>query len=250
MNNISEKDSVNVELHNSYQALLNYAKEHQIPLNIKFETFQREYFNGQYKNLESYLTVYYNILKPEKTLDTRLEFTKESQWYYNTGTKLPLEPRYDKYNLLSNLRAGDIVYEANGGFGITGHIAIVEGLFYDYTLNKRYVRLIEAIGQGVVRSVLDDQRFDDRAAEILRTNLPYYVCKKVIAFCIGQLGKSYKLDFMKETSADEADWYCSELVWAAYYNQGLNIETQSIVNEPGVTPRDIKNCDKISTVVV
>jgi len=54
-----------------------------------------------------------------------------------------------------------------------------------------------------------------------------------LRFCVGQLNKSYMIDFKKDTSAAEKDWYCSELVWAGYYIQGIDIETTGLYNEPG-----------------
>ena len=64
---------------------------------------------------------------------------------------------------------------------------------------------------------------------------------KAVDFCISQLGKKYFLDLAKNTSKNQKDWYCSELVWAAYKNQGIDIESNDFFNEPGVTPRDIVN---------
>ncbi len=66
---------------------------------------------------------------------------------------------------------------------------------------------------------------------------------KAVSFCVNQLGDAYKLDLAKDTSKDEIDWYCSELVWAAYYNEGIDLEKTGI-NEPGVTPRDIRDGNK------
>ena len=78
------------------------------------------------------------------------------KWYYNTGERLPRAANYSKYNLLKIVEPGDIIYEANGGLGVTGHIAIVEGVFYDEKYQQYYIRIIEAIDAGVCRSVLDD----------------------------------------------------------------------------------------------
>ncbi len=232
-------------LRDGYQRLMDYAETHNIPLSITFENFQSEYQAGTYRDIDQYLDTYYNLLKPEDVKDQTLEFVDVPKWYYNTGTSLPQMPHYSKYDLLYRLKVGDILFEANGGHGITAHIAIVEGKFYDYHLNTRYVRIVEAISDGVVRSVVDDQRFDDRAVTILRTAEPFAIRRQAVDFCVSQIGKKYLLDFAKETSRDEPDWYCSELVWAAYYNLGLDLETDSLLNEPGVTPRDIKNCDKL-----
>lgn len=90
------------------------------------------------------------------------------KWYYNTGTSLPQLPNYSKYNLVNYLAKGDIFYEKKGGSGITGHIAIVEGRFYDNNKKKYYYRIIEAIDCGVSRSVLDDDRVDDKGVQIYR----------------------------------------------------------------------------------
>ncbi|MBQ9862641.1 MAG: hypothetical protein IJM28_01905, partial [Lachnospiraceae bacterium] len=63
------------------------------------------------------------------------------------------------------------------------------------------------------------------------------------------LGKKYSLDFAKDTSSSEKDWYCSELVWAAYKNQGIDIEVAGN-GEPGVTPRDLRNSSLTYTVSI
>ena len=70
-----------------------------------------------------------------------------------------------------------------------------------------------------------------------------------LIFCSIQLNKKYQLDFAKDTSSNELDWYCSELVWAGYMGQGIDIEYRhwtGLRGEPGVSPRDIKGCDKVA----
>lgn len=194
-----------------------------------------EYSIGYYEN-----TVYYSSSSSSSS--------GSDLWYYNTGTSLPKIPNYKKYGLTSIVKKGDILYEANGGFGITGHIAIVEGIFYDESKKKSYIRVIEAIDNGVVRSVLDADRIDDRAGTIYRVSSATSSQKTAaIDFCISQLGKKYVLDFQKDTSANEKDWYCSELVWAAYKRQGIDIEDTGL-NEPGITPRDIIRSNKTKKI--
>ncbi|MGN0593640.1 MAG: hypothetical protein ACI4I6_00645 [Hominimerdicola sp.] len=67
--------------------------------------------------------------------------SNKNNYYYNTGTSCPKKASYGKHykipntnhytrSLLKSVKKGDIIYEAAGGFGITGHIAIVEGKFY------------------------------------------------------------------------------------------------------------------------
>ena len=49
--------------------------------------------------------------------------TGNHTYYYNTGNSCPSLAIYSRYNLLSNIQKGDVIYEANGGGGYTGHIA-------------------------------------------------------------------------------------------------------------------------------
>lgn len=126
------------------------------------------------------------------------------------------------------------------------------GIFYQPEVPeevRRMIRIIEAINQGVVRSILDDSRVDDKDVSIYRVSDASSSDKDdAVAFCWGEFGSSYILDFSKDKSSSETDWYCSELVWAAYYNQDIDIETTVFLNEPGVTPRDIKRCAKVESV--
>lgn len=118
----------------------------------------------------------------------------------------------------------------------------------DEKTKSTYVRIIEAIDKGVKRGILDDVRMYEKAVTIYRVKgAKKSDRKKAVKFCKSQLGKKYRLDFKKNTSKNQKDWYCSELVWAAYKNQGINIETTGI-NEPGITPRDISRSSKVKKI--
>ena len=89
-----------------------------------------------------------------------------------------------------------------------------------------YIRTIEAVPVGVVRGVLDDERFDERGVKIYNvTSANMTKEAAAVDFCIAQLGKPYvlKLSGSCSYSSSSPNWYCSELVWAAYYNQGINL---------------------------
>ena len=45
-----------------------------------------------------------------------------------------------------------------------------------------------------------------------------------IDFAEGQIGKPYNSQDLKDQSFDSEDWYCSELVWAAYLSQGIDLD--------------------------
>lgn len=237
------------ELFESYNQLIEDARQNNISLNLEFSTFKEEYNNLDYTDPSAYSDLYYQLLIPEMQQVQRSRASLSGKWYYNTGTSLPQAANYAEYNLLNTLMPGDIIYEAKGGFGITGHIAIVEGKFYDDVQKQYYIRIVEAINYGVVRSVLDDQRVIDKEVQVLRvkdTSASQQIA--ALNFCTSQLGKKFILDFAKDTSADEKDWYCSELVWAGYMSQGFNIEATNVMNEPGITPRDIKNSNAVVSI--
>ena len=159
------------------------------------------------------------------------------KWYDNIGDsspKLNHAASYDKYNILSTVKKGDIIEETEGLVAqVTGHIAIVQGKYWDSTYSQYYIRTIEAGINGVVYGVLDDERYDDRGVSV------YYVTSATstqktdaVTFCKNQLGKPYWLAIPALTrcnySSSATNWYCSELVWAAYYNQGINLNGSSI----------------------
>lgn len=237
------------KLRTSYENVMEYADRRGIDLGLTYKTYVKNYKGGSIKTYEK---SYYKALGGSSTNEIRkqtLDSSSGSDYYYDTGTTCPSDATYGEYSLISNVQKGDIVYEAKGGFGITGHIAIVEGI---YTCNSRqYIRVIEAISSGVKRGILDDTRVDDKGVKVLRVKSASTAQKKAaVAFCVGELGSSYNLDFAKDTSASETDWYCSELVWAAYKKQGINIETTGWLNEPGITPRDIYRSNKVSKISI
>lgn len=246
-----------LSLRSSYTNVMNYAQKMGIDLGMTYDDFVSNYQN---QGVLSYEQEYYKVLRPqtfEKVVIGGNEVQSASSssssggkiYYYDTGTSCPKQATYGKYKLLQNVKKGDIIFEGNGGFGITGHIAVVEGI-YSRGDGTQYIRLIEAIENGVVRSILDDKRVVDKDVTVLRvTSATTTQINNAVSFCVSQLGKKYKLDFAKDTSKNEKDWYCSELAWAAYKNQGIDIEVGGL-NEPGITPRDIKRCKKVSTISI
>lgn len=237
------------DLKTGYSQIANRAESYGIPFSMTFEEYMRAYDESGFVTTQEYADAYLGIMEPNVSTYSSSSGGSD-KWYYNIGTTLPSNatPDYSKYNLYNTVQKGDIIFEANGGFGITGHIAIVEGKYYNAAKNVNYIRIIEAIDVGVVRSCLDDTRVDDKAVTVLRVKGATSAnIDAAVNFCIGELGSSYSLDFQKDTSSSETDWYCSELVWAAYKNQGIDIEVDGN-GEPGITPRDIKNSAKTTTI--
>lgn len=178
--------------------------------------------------------------------DTKKETHRSSslpiQWYHNTGTSLPKAVSYDEYDLLNLAKRGDIIYERAGGFNVTGHIAVVEGVYWDYNEGQYYVRLIEAISCGVSRSIIEDTRFKNQRASLLEvTPATTSIRNSAVQFCAGELGKAYNVVTGKGYLTDNISWYCSELAWGAYYtasNYNIILDSSESVFDP-VLPLEI-----------
>ena len=177
------------------------------------------------------------------------------EWYDNIGEtnpKLPEEALYDTYDILSTVKKGDIIRETSGGIAsLVGHIAIVEGKYWDSTYQQWYIRTVEATLPTVTHGALDDARYDHRGVEV------YYVTdasstKKTDAvnFCLGQIGKPWSLEVPLLSSvsynSDTKNWYCSELVWAGYYNAGINLHGSSVPKHI-YTPAKLASSDKLTS---
>lgn len=183
-------------------------------------------------------------------------------YYYNTGTDVVSQATYSKYDLLKVVKAGDIIHE-NRKAEVTpgtflGHIAYVEGVYYlplygsgsSSSTYKYNIRVIEAIGKGVCRGILDDKRCDDNRVKLLRygyNGLPSRTIATITSFITRQIGKDYGLEteYMRDSSVDSPTWYCSRLVWAGYLHAGYDIEDG---NELYITPGDILDSPNIKTI--
>ena len=170
-------------------------------------------------------------------------------------------------------------------FSYLHHVMIVEGIYEETHLingreeSFRYIRTIEATKEtnptdirpdGVVYGVLDDTRFDYTEAIILRVSEATTLQKKAaIQFMHSQLGKPYSIELNfqhKNRLSTRENWYCSILVWAAYMNatpdgriddttakddssfQGIDLETNNLINGIDITPNDILRSDKVEKI--
>ncbi|MGC9554474.1 MAG: YiiX/YebB-like N1pC/P60 family cysteine hydrolase [Thermoplasmatota archaeon] len=86
----------------------------------------------------------------------------------------------------------------------------------------------KAVGYGRVKTANQSQRL------------------AAVDFARSQLGKPYQyLDIrqpganrLKDPDADAASWYCTELVWAAYHHQGIDLDLRGTLRGP-VMPSEI-----------
>lgn len=156
--------------------------------------------------------------------------------------------------LLTYLKPGDLVYERNGTIvgDVLHHIAIVVGVVYDENLNQEYVLLLEAVSYGVKYGVMTPTRFQSKEAIILRlTDATDEQKLNAIEWAKCELDKKYVIDVTKNSSHSNPNWYCSELVWAAYYAQGiyLDLDDNLPINGSVVLPDEIYQYENAATIL-
>ncbi|MDR2748524.1 MAG: hypothetical protein LBB10_01305 [Bifidobacteriaceae bacterium] len=177
------------------------------------------------------------------------------EWYedIDPNQPIPKKPNYSRYSLRSIVQPGDVIFDPQGFGGLTGHIFMVDSIRHDAEYGD-YILASEASGYlddasgktkyvgKVFYSIMDDDRVDDQNLQIWRVkNATPAQRQAAVDFEYSQIGKAYSFNFFSYGyNADRKAWYCSELAWAAYKNQGIEIRNQSITQTPlMVTPRDV-----------
>lgn len=176
------------------------------------------------------------IIFQEEEIDEQLATQMDSQnitplstlqWWHNKSIIDQATTYGSTYNLLGKAIRGDIVYESAGGFGITGHTAIVAGSYWSSTYSQYYIRCVEAISSGVCYGILCDTRFSQQKSYLDRPTAPTTTqMKAAVAFAESQVGKSYSLlASTADLSSSRSNWYCSLLAYASYNSQGISLCT-------------------------
>lgn len=132
-----------------------------------------------------------------------------------------------------NLREGDVLIMHYGGFwapvlpSYLNHAAMYVG-------NGKVIGSDE---RGVVKDDVTDYDEGLGAIEILRVKgATDEIIRDAVAFVESQLGKRYDVNwYHKSAEPSLKNWYCSELVWAAYWNASMkNLGRPiSIARDPG-----------------
>ncbi len=182
---------------------------------------------------------------------TGLNFNHSNGEKINGTYELLDKPTYTNKFSWENISRGDVVFSARG-FGLyghySGHCAIVDG-WYDAKVKGsndtvKYLRVIEANQFGVSYGLLDDIRmFDDKISVLHISDANIRQIEAAAEFCDSQLGKNYNIPLFlsEDVSKNTSAWYCSELIWAAYMNQGIDIQSNEYFQGdiPGILPWEI-----------
>ena len=155
-----------------------------------------------------------------------------------------LETEEEKANYIpwenADLRVGDIVWDTISSveqdpINIVTHMALISntckrGYTEDNYGNRKYfnfVETIEAFSSGVRFGFLDDDRILECGTVVLRVGLYMQnVRDSAVNFMLHQYGEPYDLDLTNNYPVPDSSrnkWFCTQLVFAAYYNAGLDI---------------------------
>lgn len=179
----------------------------------------------------------------------------------NDSYELISKPTYTNRYAWNDIKRGDIVFSAQGfaiGGHYSGHCAIVDGWYNAKVKGTNeiatYLRVVEANQFGVAYGLLDDVRMYKEQMSVLHiTDANDKQIEAATEFCESQLGKNYNIPIFLSEDVDPnaSAWYCSELVWAGYMNQGIDIQSNDYYQAdiPGILPWEIfySNSAKIVT---
>lgn len=158
-----------------------------------------------------------------------------------------------KPELLKYLKKGDIIYESKGGGGFTGHTALIVDIAYDTNYNQEYVLVVEAVPNGgVCYGVLTPTRFNHQEDTIKRVKTATQAqINSAVDWACDQVGDAYSIDIVKDATQSNQNWYCSELVWAAFYWQGIYLDQDDNDENGGsiVTPAEINADSDLTTIM-
>ncbi len=126
------------------------------------------------------------------------------------------------------IHMGDVLFDPTSLGGL-GHAAIYAG-------NGETIEALSESWEGGVRPELPGvergsanatlSRWDRRGgAYLIEVNCSDQNRLQAVQFATEEVGAKYLLTWLhKDYTPDQQEWYCSELVWAAYKNQGIDLE--------------------------
>lgn len=161
----------------------------------------------------------------------------------------------------SSLQLGDMLFttDSKTAYIPHGHIAGVVDEVRSCPARYRHIRLVEAISPKVVEAPMGNWWITRNSVQ--RLTLNRYVSpsdrEALVEFLRSKVGEHYysDLDFIADQTNfegvykyDTGKWYCSKLVWAAYYSVfGIDLDADEGYI---VYPRDILNSAHVITETV
>jgi hypothetical protein len=152
------------------------------------------------------------------------------------------------------IKPGDILYDKDAcysdllGIFTIGHVGMYVGEFEtEGTVYSE--QTIESRRKGVNHFDISTWDYPNRDnVYLLRVDTTQQIRDRTVDFVINQMKARKPYDWhwwQKSADPNSPSWYCSELVWAAYYNQGVDLEHHSWEEQqigyetPYVSPAEI-----------
>lgn len=159
--------------------------------------------------------------------------------------------------LLTYLKPGDIIYETNDSIvgDITKHIAIVYDILWDEEHQQYYVSIIEAYTGGVGYGIMTPNRFEEKNVIIYRlTNASEVQIQNALIWLKDKCGDNFLFHPRKFLDGlqinDETYWYCAELIWAAFMEQGIGLDPDNNEdNGPIILPQKLASYEYLTTIL-
>lgn len=178
----------------------------------------------------------------------------------NTSNKIELERDYNKCNIESVAKKGDIIVETDTTVGgLVGHAIIVEGTYNIDGINV--VLGTESTSDGVVTgSILTCSRLSAKNSKLYRVkSSKATTTQKTAAYnwASNKEGYNYNYNFLTK-SCSNSKFYCFQLLYCAY-NGYVNLDSGKDtyigkgrfgfwVGFRGVSPREISNSDNLDRI--
>jgi hypothetical protein len=142
----------------------------------------------------------------------------------------------------------DAVYSSIAGVFTIGHTAMYVGDLNIDGQTKQTQEIESLFKKGVTNDDISTWDYPHRDnVYLIRVNTTDAIKENAVSFVANQLDKPYDWHWwQKSADPNSPSWYCSELDWAAYFNQGIDLEhhtalekAQPDLETPYVSPAEI-----------
>lgn len=242
-------------------------------VDYSFDDFKTDYYN-QSLTIDSFTDSFRNLdfLQTLSDRDNRLENNNRSSVpdaWIDDSSGTPVFSRYPIYNnqngLYYNLlSAGDILHESRADTTFfVHHVAMIndtnaylDGCYYIQTIEAMPINGLNQSANGVLYGFLDDQRICQYGLTFYRvSSLTSTQRNGALSFINSQYHYNYDVGhwslWRNTDTYYNSGWYCSEIIWAAFYSVGINLDGFDPVN-PGdniaILPDDIKNSSLVEGI--
>lgn len=205
-------------------------------VNLVF-SYYLEGYDSDWSDWTSETNKYYNQLE-NGTYIFKVKAKDQSEYIDESPAERSFEVSIPKWR--KSILIGDILNLRSCG--------LLASILHEWTHTGIYVgegKVIEALSEGVLETSIINWDYPTQTyCTLLRVKPSTTEIRNSAArWAKKQEEKNYVLSFYEKLyDANEPDWYCSELVWAAYFNQGINLDVDDVGGYQqwnGVKPGDI-----------